>query len=647
MSAEIKITFPDGNVRTFPSGTTSMSVAESISKKLAEKTLAVKVDGIVQDATMPLTNDVTLQILTWEDLDGKATLWHSSAHILAEAVQNFYPNAKFGIGPPIETGFYYDIDFGDETLTTEEFDKIEKKFIELANSGETFVRESVSKDDAIAYFTKVGDNYKLELIEGLEDGSITFYKSGNFTDLCRGPHIPNSKHIKAVKILNSAAAYWRGDSKNKQLTRLYAVSYPNKKELDEYLIFLEEAKKRDHRKLGKDLDLFSFHEEGPGFPFWHHKGMVAMNAIQNFLRNKLLKEYDYEEIKTPLILNEELWKQSGHYENYKENMYFVDIDETNYAVKPMNCPGSTIVYRTKQHSYRDLPLRMFEFGHVHRHELSGALMGLFRVRSFVQDDAHIFCTPEQIQEEMKTTIKLVFDVYNVFGFKNVKIYLSTRPDNYIGSLEIWDSAENSLKSALNDSNLTFEINEGDGAFYGPKIDFVVRDSLKRHWQLGTIQLDFSMPNRFDLEYIASDGSRPRPVMIHRAILGSFERFFGVLLEHTGGDLPFWMSPTQIIILPISDKFLDYCKTVQKLLEKSNFRTEIDNRNEKISKKIRDSEIGKLPFMLVVGEKEETNQQVSLRKHKDGDIGTLPIAELIAYFQKEYETSFQPAELVQA
>ena len=636
--SEIKITFPDGNVRTYPKGTNALAVAESISKKLAEKTLAAKVNDTVVDAVLPIENDVTLQLLTWDDTDGKAVFWHSSAHILAEAVESYFPWAKFGIGPPIEEGFYYDIDFGDRPITPEDFEKIEKKFLELASSGETFERKNISKQEAIAYFTEKNDPYKLELIDGLEDGQITFYHSGKFIDLCRGPHLPHSKHVKAVKILLSAAAYWRGDSNNKQLTRLYAVSYPTKKELDDYLFQLEEAKKRDHKKLGKELNLFSFHEEGPGFPFWHHKGMVAMNQIQTFLRNKLF-DYGYQEIKTPLILNEELWKRSGHYENYKENMYFVEIDETNFAVKPMNCPGSTIVYGTEQHSYRELPIRLFEFGHVHRHELSGALAGLFRVRAFTQDDAHIFCTPEQIQDEIKTTIKLLFEIYSVFGFNEVKVYLSTRPEKYIGALDIWNHAEESLQNALNESGIAFQINEGDGAFYGPKIDFVVKDSLKRNWQLGTIQLDFSMPTRFNLEYIDAESNKQRPVMIHRAILGSFERFFGVLLEHTAGNLPFWIAPTQISILPISDKFQDYCFEVQSLLKGLGIRCELDLRNEKISKKIRDAEVMKVPFMLVVGEKEQNNREVAVREHGVGDKGTMPLSELGSFFRNVEANSY--------
>ncbi|MCS6905668.1 MAG: threonine--tRNA ligase, partial [Bacteroidia bacterium] len=519
MNHPITVTLPDGSTKEFAKGVTGLEVLNILNiRNLSAEALVMKVNGEIQELYRPITEDASVQFLTWEDAEGKAAFWHSSAHILAEAIEALYPGVKFGIGPPIEEGFYYDIDLGENTISPEDFEKIEKKFLELAASGETFERRLIPKAEAIAYFTQKNDPYKLELIEGLEDGNITFYYSGNFVDLCKGPHIINSKFIKAVKILNLAGAYWRGDSKNKQLTRVYAISFPTKKELEEYLARLEEAKKRDHRRLGKELKLFSFHEEGPGFPFWHHNGMIVMNALQNQLRKRLL-ELSYEEIKTPIILNEQLWHQSGHYQNYKENMYFTTIDDKNYAVKPMNCPGSTLIYRTEQRSYRDLPLKLFEFGLVHRHELSGVLTGLFRVRSFTQDDAHIFCTPEQVEQEIAQLINLVFEVYGWFGFTEVNVFLSTRPEKYIGSLEIWESAENALHKALQQANISYTINPGDGAFYGPKIDFVVKDSLKRSWQLGTIQLDFSMPIRFNLEYIGADGNVHRPVMIHRAILG--------------------------------------------------------------------------------------------------------------------------------
>jgi threonyl-tRNA synthetase len=617
----LDISFPDGVKRQYAVGTTPLEIANGISKKLGEKTLAAKLDDVLVDSNLPIETSATISLLTWDNPEGKYAFWHSSAHIMAETLESFYPGIKLGIGPPIDEGFYYDIDFGEYSFSQADFEKVEKKFLELAQSGETFQCRNVPKAEAVAYFTQKNDPYKLELIDGLADGAITFYTSGNFVDLCKGPHIPNSKVIKAFKILNIAGAYWRGDAKNKQLTRIYAISFPTQKELDEYLFLLEEAKKRDHRKLGAALKMFSFHEEGPGFPFWHHNGMIVMNELQYFLRNKLIRDYGYQEIKTPAILDEQLWIRSGHYNNYKENMYFVTIDEANYALKPMNCPGSCLVYKSDQRSYRDLPLRMFEFGNVHRHELSGVLTGLFRVRSFTQDDAHIFCQPEDIQAEITTILRLIFEIYHVFGFNEVDVYLSTRPEKYIGELSTWDQAESALTTSLNEAGIPFTINEGDGAFYGPKIDFVVKDSLKRTWQLGTIQLDYSMPERFGLEYIGSDNQTHRPVMIHRALFGSFERFFGVLLEHTGGDLPLWLSPCQIKILPIADKFLPYCQQVLDLLKSNSFRASIDDRNEKIGRKIRDAEMDKIPLMFVVGEKEVEQQMVAIREHKVGDVGT--------------------------
>jgi threonyl-tRNA synthetase len=638
--SEIKVLMPDKSEQVYPRGITGYEIAKSISESLAKKSLAAQVNGQIIELNRPIEENIQeFKLLTWEDQEGKSTFWHSSAHILAEAILYYYPNAKLGFGPPIEEGFYYDVDFGDETFTQEDFEKIEKKFLELASSGETFVRKNVSKQEAIQYYTENYNPYKLELISELEDGNITFYESGNFVDLCKGPHIYNSKVIKAVKILNLAGAYWRGKSENKQLTRIYAISFPSQKELQEYLHYLEEAAKRDHRKLGKELNMFSFHEEGPGFPFWHNNGMIVLNELQNFLRKKLYR-LGYEEIKTPLILNDELWRKSGHYDNYKENMYFTEIDEKQYAVKPMNCPGCTIIYRTELHSYRDLPRRYFEFGHVHRHEMSGALAGLFRVRSFTQDDAHIFCTPEQVESEILNLIRLIFEVYSTFGFEDVSVGLSTRPEKYIGDLGIWNKAEEALKKALETAGVSYHINEGDGAFYGPKIDFTVRDSLKRKWQLGTIQLDFSMPYRFGLEYVGSEGTNHQPVMIHRAILGSFERFVGVLLEHTAGELPLWLCPTQVIILPISDKFQDYTEKIRHKLEEMEIRVSVDYRSEKIQRKIRDAEVQKIPFMLIIGEQEQNLEQVSLREHKKGDKGKMSFMEFISYFNDELKKSYQ-------
>ena len=632
MSASIQISLPDGSVRTYPAGITPLQVAESISQGLARNALVATVNGKRTELQTPLTTDATLQLHTWKDAEGKEAFWHSSAHILAEALESLYPGIQLGFGPPIEEGFYYDNDFGSHKFSEEDFAKIEAKFLELARSGETFRMRSVSKADALAHYSAKGATYKVELINDLEDGAITFCDSGNFTDLCKGGHIDNSKVIKAVKLLHTAGAYWRGDSKNKQLTRIYAISFPSQKELDEYLHLLEEAKKRDHRRLGKELDMFSFQEEGPGFPFWHHNGMVALNELQSYLRQRL---YDagYEEIKTPLILNETLWHRSGHWQNYGENMYFTQIDEENYAVKPMNCPGATIVYKNTPRSYRELPLRLFEFGLVHRHELSGVLTGLFRVRAFTQDDAHIFCRFDQIETEVTALIDFILKIYALFGFHDVDIYLSTRPEEkYVGSLENWNEAERILKETLEKRAVPFTVNEGDGAFYGPKIDFVVRDSLKRRWQLGTIQLDFNLPQRFELSYVGAENDTIQPVMIHRALLGSFERFFGILLEHTAGNLPLWLSPRQAVVLPISDKFNAYGDTVFAALKQAGIRVDKDYRNEKISRKIRDAEVQKVPWMFIIGEKEAQNQTVSLRVHTEGDQGIVSLSEAVVQLQ---------------
>lgn len=607
-------------------------MAESISQGLARNALVATVNGKRTELQTPLTTDATLQLHTWKDAEGKEAFWHSSAHILAEALESLYPGIQLGFGPPIEEGFYYDIDFGAHKFSEEDFAKIEAKFLELARSGETFRMRSVSKADALAHYSAKGATYKVELINDLEDGAITFCDSGNFTDLCKGGHIDNSKVIKAVKLLHTAGAYWRGDSKNKQLTRIYAISFPSQKELDEYLHLLEEAKKRDHRRLGKELDMFSFQEEGPGFPFWHHNGMVALNELQSYLRQRLY-DADYEEIKTPLILNETLWHRSGHWQNYGENMYFTQIDEENYAVKPMNCPGATIVYKNTPRSYRELPLRLFEFGLVHRHELSGVLTGLFRVRAFTQDDAHIFCRFDQIETEVTALIDFILEIYALFGFHDVDIYLSTRPEEkYVGSLENWNEAERILKETLEKRAVPFTVNEGDGAFYGPKIDFVVRDSLKRRWQLGTIQLDFNLPQRFELSYVGAENDTIQPVMIHRALLGSFERFFGILLEHTAGNLPLWLSPRQAVVLPISDKFNAYGDTVFAALKQAGIRVDKDYRNEKISRKIRDAELQKVPWMFIIGEKEAQNQTVSLRVHTEGDKGIVSLSEAVVQLQ---------------
>ena len=627
MSEKIKISFPDKSIKEFEKGINSYDIAASISKKLADDILVAEVNGRMKDLTAPVSEDSDIIFHKFDSEKGKEVYWHTTSHILAQAIEELFPGAKFGVGPPIESGFYYDID-SEKKFSDEDLVKIESKMLEISKRDLKPARKEMKRTDAINYFnSERKDPYKVEILETIakDEESVSLYSQGEFTDLCRGPHLPSTSKVKAVKLLSVSGSYWRGDEKRQMLQRIYGISFPKQKELDEYLKNLEEAKKRDHRKLGKELELFSFHEEGPGFPFWHNNGMILLNNLKEYLRGKLA-ELDYQEINTPIILNQKLWLQSGHYENYKENMYFTEIDERDFAVKPMNCPGSTMVYRTSMKSYRDLPLRLFEFGLVHRHELSGVLSGLFRVRSFTQDDAHIFCTPDQIEEEISILIKLIFDVYNTFGFNDVQVYLSTRPEKYIGSLEVWNASEKSLASALEMAGVKYKINEGDGAFYGAKIDFVVKDSLRRDWQLGTIQLDFSMPERFGLEYIGADSKIHRPVMIHRAIFGSFERFVGVLTEHYAGYFPLWLTPVQVNILPITDSHKEYAKKINDELRKEGFRVNIDNRNEKIGFKIRESENKKIPYMIVIGDKEVESNNISVRQHLKGDIGKFELNE---------------------
>ena len=627
MSEKIKISFPDKSIKEFEKGINSYDIAASISKKLADDILVAEVNGKMKDLTAPVSEDSDIIFHKFDSEKGKEVYWHTTSHILAQAIEELFPGAKFGVGPPIENGFYYDID-SEKKFSDEDLVKIESKMLEISKRDLKPARKEMKRTDAINYFnSERKDPYKVEILETIakDEESVSLYSQGEFTDLCRGPHLPSTSKVKAVKLLSVSGSYWRGDEKRQMLQRIYGISFPKQKELDEYLKNLEEAKKRDHRKLGKELELFSFHEEGPGFPFWHNNGMILLNNLKEYLRGKLA-ELDYQEINTPIILNQKLWLQSGHYENYKENMYFTEIDERDFAVKPMNCPGSTMVYRTSMKSYRDLPLRLFEFGLVHRHELSGVLSGLFRVRSFTQDDAHIFCTPDQIEEEISILIKLIFDVYNTFGFNDVQVYLSTRPEKYIGSLEVWNASEKSLASALEMAGVKYKINEGDGAFYGAKIDFVVKDSLRRDWQLGTIQLDFSMPERFGLEYIGADSKIHRPVMIHRAIFGSFERFVGVLTEHYAGYFPLWLTPVQVNILPITDSHKEYAKKINDELRKEGFRVNIDNRNEKIGFKIRESENKKIPYMIVIGDKEVESNNISVRQHLKGDIGKFELNE---------------------
>ena len=629
MSDKIKITFPDGNEREFDKGISSYEIAASISKRLADELLVSEIDGKLVDLNAPVNEDGKIILHKFDSDKGKEVYWHTTSHLMAQAIEELYPGAKFGVGPAIEGGFYYDID-SEKKFTEDDLKVIEAKILEVAARDLKPVRVEYKREDAIEYFkNKRVDPYKVEILETIAKDAdvVTLYEQGEFTDLCRGPHLPSTAKVKSVKLLSVSGSYWRGDENRQMLQRIYGISFPKQKELDEYLLNLEEAKKRDHRKLGKELDLFSFHEEGPGFPFWHNNGMVILNNLKSYLREKLV-ELNYQEINTPIILNQKLWLQSGHYDNYKENMYFTDIDERDFAVKPMNCPGSTLVYKTSMKSYRDLPLRLYEFGLVHRHELSGVLSGLFRVRSFTQDDAHVFCTPDQIEEEITVLINLIFEVYNTFGFDDVQVYLSTRPEKFIGAAEVWDSSEKSLSNALDKANIKYKVNEGDGAFYGPKIDFVVKDSLRRNWQLGTIQLDFSMPARFGLEYVGDDGKVHIPVMIHRAVFGSFERFVGVLTEHYGGYFPFWLAPLQVSIIPITDSHKDYAVEISGKLRKEGFRVSIDDRNEKIGYKIRESENKKIPYMIVIGDKEMENKDISVRQHKKGDIGKFELNEFI-------------------
>ncbi len=629
MSEKIKITFPDNSVKEFDKGVSAYAIAESISKRLAEEILAAEINGLMKDVNSVVNEDSKIVFHKFDSEKGKEVFWHTTSHMMAQAVEELFPGARFGVGPPIESGFYYDID-SDRKFSEEDLKKIEERILEISKRGLKPERKDLKRTDAIKYFQSERiDPYKVEILETIakDEENVSLYSQGDFTDLCRGPHLPSTEKVKSVKLLSVSGSYWRGDEHRQMLQRIYGISFPKQKELDEYLKNLEEAKKRDHKKLGKELDLFSFHEEGPGFPFWHNNGMILLNNLKEYLRSKLI-ELNYQEINTPIILNQKLWLQSGHYDNYKENMYFTDIDERDFAVKPMNCPGSTLVYKTGMKSYRDLPLRLYEFGLVHRHELSGVLNGLFRVRSFTQDDAHIFCTPDQIEEEVTVLIKLVFDVYNTFGFNDVQVYLSTRPEKYIGSPEVWDNSEKALATALDKAEIKYKVNEGDGAFYGPKIDFVVKDSLRRNWQLGTIQLDFSMPERFGLEYTGSDGNAHRPVMIHRAVFGSFERFVGVLTEHYGGFFPVWLAPVQVSILPIADAHFEYAGQLEKILRSEGFRVNTDFRNEKIGFKIRESENRKIPYMIVIGDKEKESGNLSVREHKKGDIGKFELNEFI-------------------
>ena len=646
----INITLPDGSVRQYENGTTSIEVAKSISEGLARNVLAAKVNGETIDAFRPLTTDSTVQLLTWKDDEGKSTVWHSSAHLMAEAIEFHYPGVKLAIGPPIANGFYYDVDFLDYTITEKDLEKIEKKMKELAKARNPFIRKEISKPDAIAYFSDKNDPYKLELLENLEDGSITFYTQGNFTDLCRGPHIPDSGFIKAVKLTSIAGAYWRGDEKNKQLTRIYGVTFPKNAELTEYLEKVEEAKRRDHRKLGKELELFAFSQRvGQGLPLWLPKGAALRERLENFLK-KAQRKSGYEQVITPHIGSKELYVCSGHYEKYGADSFQpvrTPDENEEFLLKPMNCPHHCEVYKTKPRSYKDLPVRFAEFGTVYRYEQSGELHGLTRVRGFTQDDAHIFCTQDQVKEEFKKVIDLVLYIFKTLKFDNFKAQISLRdPENsskYIGSDENWEKAEAAIIEAAEEKGLATVVEYGEAAFYGPKLDFMVQDALGREWQLGTIQVDYNLPERFELEYTGADNQKHRPVMIHRAPFGSMERFVAVLLEHCAGDFPLWLSIDQVSILPISDKYNEYAEKVLDLLNNSDIRGFVDDRNEKTGKKIRDSELKKIPFMLIVGEQEASEGTVSVRQRLEGDHGSMSISD----FEKLIKNTIEKELLVNA
>ena len=644
----IKVTLPDGSIKEFESNSTPFDVARSISEGLARNIISASYNGSTIETTTALTSDGALVLHTFNDDEGKKAFWHSSAHVLAETILEFYPKAKLTIGPAIENGFYYDLDLGDDVISEKDFQQIEKKFLELARGKHVFKMRSVSKADALSLYKEENNPYKIELIEGLTDGDITFCDHNNFTDLCRGGHIPNTGIIKAIKIMNVAGAYWRGDEKNNQLTRLYGISFPKQKMLTEYLELLEEAKKRDHRKLGRELELFTFSQRvGAGLPLWLPKGAALRGRLEDFLK-VAQKKAGYEMVMTPHIGQKELYVTSGHYDKYGEDSFQAiktpKMDE-EFLLKPMNCPHHCEVYNFKPYSYKDLPKRFAEFGTVYRYEQSGELHGLTRVRGFTQDDAHIFCTPEQLDEEFKNVIDLVLYVFGSLGFEDFTAQVSIRdknnPDKYIGDTKTWDIAENAIISAASDKGLKYVIEEGEAAFYGPKLDFMVKDALGRSWQLGTIQVDYNLPERFDLTYKGADNQLHRPVMIHRAPFGSMERFIAVLLEHTGGNFPLWLMPEQVIILPISDKYQIYTEKVLHLLENSEIRALVDNRSEKTGRKIRDAEVSKIPFMLIVGEKEEKDGTVSVRRHGEGDKGTYSIKDFIALMNKEIEKTVIP------
>lgn len=644
----IKLTFPDNSVREYNEGVTGIDIAKSISNSLAKEVLAVSVNGEVWDAMRPINTDATVKLFKWEDDEGKHAFWHTSAHLMAEALEALYPGIKFGIGPAIENGFYYDVDLGEgRVITDADLPKVEEKMRELVKQNCALTRRDISKEDALKYFTQKGDPYKIELITDLQDGTITLYDQGNFTDLCRGPHLPSTGAIKAIKLLSIAGAYWRGDEKRKQLTRIYGVTFPKQKMLEEYLKLLEEAKLRDHRKLGKELELFTFSEKvGAGLPLWLPRGAKVREILENFLR-KVQDHYGYKQVITPHIGQKELYVTSGHFAKYGADSFrpiTTPVEGEVFMLKPMNCPHHCEIYKAKPHSYRDLPVRLAEFGTVYRYEQSGELHGLTRVRGFTQDDAHLFCRPDQIKDEIKSIIDIIFLIFKALKFNEYIAQISLRDPNnktkYIGSDENWEKAERAIIEASEEKGLKTTVELGEAAFYGPKLDFMVKDAIGRKWQLGTIQVDYNLPERFGLEYMGNDNQKHRPIMIHRAPFGSMERFIAVLLEHTAGKLPLWLAPDQVVILPISEKFNDYAKKVLSFLKNSDIRTFIDDRNEKIGKKIRDNELMKIPYLLVVGEKEETSGTVSVRKQSEGDQGSRKFEDFADFIQTEVKKQLE-------
>ena len=628
----INVTLPDGSVKQFENKVSCLEVAQSISQGLARNAVCCEVDGVLCDLNKVIEGDCTLKVHTLKDAEGLAVLRHSTAHLMAQAISRIWSKAKFAIGPSVANGFYYDVDFEGDVIAPEDLEKIEAEMAKIVKEDLPIVREEMSRTDAIEFFRARGDGYKVEILSELDADTVSLYRQGEYVDLCRGPHMTSTGKLKVFKLTSIAGAYWRGDTKNKMLTRIYGTAFEKKAELDEYLLRLEEAKKRDHRKLGRELDLFDIFDEGPGFPFFFPKGMVLRNALEDFWRQEHTRA-GYQEVKTPMILNQELWHRSGHWDHYKDNMYVVKIDDADYAIKPMNCPGGMLVYKRKPHSYRDLPERIAELGLVHRHELSGALHGLMRVRCFTQDDAHIFMTPDQIESEIEGVVRLIDRFYKVFGFK-YKLELSTRPDDSMGTDEQWEAATNALKRALEVLGKEYEVNEGDGAFYGPKIDFHLEDSLGRTWQCGTIQLDFQMPERFDLTYVGQDGEKHRPVMIHRVVFGSIERFIAILTEHYAGAFPLWLAPVQVMIVPISENQSEYAHEVCDKLVSLGIRAEVDDRNEKMGYRIREAQLQKIPYMLVLGEKEKESGSVAVRNRKKGDLGVMSFEQLADKLQRE-------------